>query len=209
MKTKLIAVVMGAALLVLPGLGQAQFGSLGKAVGIGGGGGSSVSASQIVSNYIEGAQNVNRADVKMLRAVGLKDEADRAELQAKNLTSGATKDSLEEAAKVQTESSKALEEKLKGEKVEMDAKSKQLFSEGMSDLAKGVIKYATLSKNIQGYSPSPADLASSSASSVSYVISSLPGSLQALGSSLKSAVDFAKENNIPVPKESEEATSLL
>ena len=206
MKVKLMAALMSVALMAVPSLGQAQFGDLGKAVGIGGGS-SSMSASQITSNYVEAAQLVNRADVKMLRAVGLKDEADRAELQAKNLTSGATKDSLEEAAKVQTENSKALEAKLKGEKIEMDAQSKQMFSEGMADLGRGVIKYAALTKGAQGYKPSPSDLGS--ANSAAYVVSSLPGSIKSLGSSLKSATAFAKENNIPVPKESTDATSML
>jgi hypothetical protein len=213
MKMKLTAVVMGTALLALPGLGQAQFGDLGKAVGdlgkaVGiGGGKSSVSAAQIVVLYTGATRSVNSANVKMLRAVGLKDAADRAQLQAKNLTSGATKDSLEKAAKVQTENSKALEAKLQGGKFQMDARSKQQFSEGMADLGKGIIKYVALSKSVRNYTPSPADL--TAAPVALYVVSSLPGSMLALGGSLKNAIAFARENNIPVPKESVQATSLL
>ena len=205
---KAMKILLSVALLaILPGVASAQLGGLGKSVGLGGGSGGSVSASQIITTYIEGAQNVNSADVKMLRAVGLKDDADRLELQSKNLTSGATKDSLEEASKVQTSSSQALEAKLKGDKFKMDDKSKKMFSDGMADLGKGIIKYVGLSKSVSGYTPSISDAAA--ANSASYVASSLPGSIKALASSLKSATDFAKTNNIPIPKESVEATSLL
>lgn len=206
MKTKMIAVFASAVLLAIPGLASAQLGGLGKTLGVGGGG-SSVSASQIVNNYVDGAKYVNSADVKMLRAVGLKDEADRLELQSKNLTAGATKDSLEEANKAQTQSSKALEERLNGEKFTMDEASKAQFSDGMADLGKGLIKYITLTKNAQGFKPGPSDLGA--ANSATYVVSSMPDSIKALASSLKSATDFAKTNNIPVPKESVEATSML
>ena len=206
MKTKFLAVVMGFAMVTGSGVACAQFGGLGKLVG-GDSAGSGVSAEQVVKSYVGGAQNVNKADVKMLRAVGLKDEADRAELQAKNLTEGATKDSLEEATKVQTESSKALEAKLKNEKVEMDAKSKQQFSDGMADLARGIIKYVGMGKEAQGFKPSPAAIGSTN--SALFVVKSLPDSLKTLGSTLKSSIDFAKTNNIPVPKEANDATALL
>ncbi len=206
MKTKMIAIFASAVLLAVPGLASAQLGGLGKALG-GGSGGGSISANQIVTNYVDGAKYVNSADIKMLRAVGLKDEADRLELQSKNLTAGATKDSLEEANKAQTDSSKALESRLNGEKFTMDEASKAQFSDGMADLGKGLIKYITLAKNAQGFKPSPSDLGA--ASSATYVASSLPDSIKALASSLKSSTDFAKTNNIPVPKESVEATSML
>ena len=126
MKTKFLAVMMGVALTAASGVACAQFGGLGKVAGIGGdAAGASVSSEQIVDKYIGGAQNVNKADVKMLLAVGLKDEAGKAELAGKNLTAGATKDSLENASKTQTESSKALEAKFKDKQVNMDAKSKR------------------------------------------------------------------------------------
>ena len=208
MKTKLIAAMLSAILMTLPGAASAQLGGLGKSLGVGSSGAStSMNASDIITTYVKGAQYVNQADVKMLRAVGLKDEADRLELEAKNLTSGATKDALESASTTQTESSKALESKLSGDKFKMDATSKKQFSEGMADLGRGVIQYVNLAKKAQGYTPGIGDV--SAAGSASYVVSSLPGSIKALAASLKSASDFAKSNNIPVPKESVEATSLL
>jgi hypothetical protein len=208
MKKQFLAVVLGTSLLGLSGMACAQLGGLaGKLTG-GNSASSGVSPDGIVRKYVAGSQSVNKADVKMLRAVGLKDEADRAELQAKNLTEGATKDSLEEAAKVQTESSKALEDKFKGGKVEMDAKSKEQFSDGMADLGRGIIQYVGMSKEASGFKPGPSAIGASTTSAL-YVVKSLPDSIKNLASTLKSSVDFAKTNNIPVPKEAADATSAI
>lgn len=211
MKTKLLAVMMGVALTAASGVACAQFGGLGKMAGIGGSdaAGASVSSEQIVDKYVGGAQNVNKADVKMLRAVGLKDEADKAELAGKNLTAGATKDSLEEASKTQTESSKALEAKFKDKKVNMDAKSKQQFSDGMADLGRGIIQYVGMGGDAKNFKPSATSIGSASTNSAVFVVKSLPDSLKALGGTLKSSIDFAKTNNIPVPKEANDATSMI
>ncbi|GAB2884032.1 hypothetical protein GCM10027046_10670 [Uliginosibacterium flavum] len=209
MKTKFLAVVMGVTLTAASGMACAQFGGLGKIAGIGGdAAGASVSSDQIVNKYVGGAKNVNKADVKMLRAVGLKDEADKAELAGKNLTEGATKDSLEEASKTQTESSKALEAKMKDKKVEMDAKSKQQFSDGMGDLARGIIQYVGMGGDAKNFKPSPTSIGGSTNSAL-FVVKSLPDSIKALGGTLKSSIDFAKTNNIPVPKEANDATSMI
>lgn len=210
MKAKYVAVLFGVGLLFASGTASAQFGGLpGKLPsGLGGGGDSAVSADGIVSKYVAGARNVNSADIKMLRAVGLKAEADRAELQAKNLTEGATKDALEDAAKSQTESSKALEDALKDNKTKMDAKSKEQFSSGMGDLAKGILAYIGLSKDVSGFRPSVGNLGGS-AMSAAYVVKTLPESVKSLVSTLKSSIAFAKANNIPVPKEASDATSAI
>ena len=74
MKTKLLAVVMGFAMVTGSGVACAQFGGLGKLAG-GDAAAASVSADQIVKSYVGGSKDVNTADVKMLRAVGLKEEA--------------------------------------------------------------------------------------------------------------------------------------
>jgi hypothetical protein len=209
MKTKFVAVILGMALLGASSVACAQFGGLGsKLSGVTGGSSSNVSPEGIVTKYVGGAQNVNKADVKMLRAVGLKEEADRAELQAKNLTEGATQGSLEDATKVQTDSSKALQEKFASGKVEMDEKSKKQFADGMVDLAHGLLAYVGMSKEASGFKPAPTAIGSSSLSAA-YVVKTLPDSIKSLGSTLKSSIDFAKTNNIPVPKEAADATSAI
>jgi hypothetical protein len=140
--------------------------------------------------------------------VGLKDEAEKASVQAKNLTEGATKNSLEEASAVQTASSKALEQQLSGKKVEMDAASKKQFGDGVLELSKGVIQYVGMTKDVAGFKPSVTSLGNSAGSAI-YVAKSLPDSIKNLGHTLKMAIDFSKANNIPVPKEATDATALL
>jgi hypothetical protein len=173
-----------------------------------GGSSSGASSEQIVSKYVAGSRNVMQADAKMLEAVGLKDEAAKAALQAKNLTEGATKDSLEEANKVQTENSKALEEKLTGQKVAMDANSKKLFAAGVQDLASGVILYVGMSKDAAGFKPSVTSLGASTLTAV-YAVKTLPGSIKNLASTLKMVMKFSKANDIPVPREANDATAML
>jgi hypothetical protein len=207
LKEKFAAVALGLALCISFSDANAQLGGLTKSLGVGGSG-ASVSADQIVGKYVTGSQHVNKAEVKMLKAVGLKDQADLAELQAKNLTAGATSSALEEAAKVQTDSSKALEDAFKQAKVEMDAKSKKQFSDGMADLGRGIVQYAGMSGDMKNFSPNPTAIGAATTSAV-YIVKNLPASLKSLGSTLKGAVDFAKTNNIPVPKEAADATALL
>lgn len=209
MKTKFVALVLGMALLGTSGMACAQFGGLGgKLTGMTGGSSSNASPEGIVTKYVGGAKSVNTADVKMLRAVGLKEEADRAELQAKNLTEGATQGSLEDAVKVQTDSSKALEAKFASGKVEMDEQSKKQFAAGMADLGRGLLAYVGMSKEASGFKPSPTAVGASTLSAA-YIVKTLPDSIKTLGSTLKSSIDFAKTNNIPVPKEAADATSAI
>lgn len=197
-----------AAVLLLAGasIAQAQFNKLSNPLASSGSS-SGASAEQIVSKYVGGAKSVMQADSKMLDAFGLKDEAAKAALQATNLTQGATKDNLEAAEKVQTESSKALEEKLNGKKVNMDAASKKLFAAGLQDLGSGLIQYVGLSKDAAGFKPSMGSMGA--ANSAVYVAKSLPGSIKNLASTLKMAIEFSKANDIPVPKEANDATAML
>ncbi|UMR31555.1 hypothetical protein MJ904_04860 [Massilia sp. MB5] len=202
-----MSVLLGALMMAASGIASAQFGGLANALG-GGKSGGSVSAEQIVKRYVNGTQSVMNADANMLAALGLKDESEKAALHAKNLTEGATKDALEGASKVQTDSSKALEEHMAGKKVVMDEESKKRFANGLADLARGVIQYVGVSKDMSGFKPSVTSLGAAANSAV-YIVQSLPGSLKSVGSTLKTAIDFAKSNNIPLPKEANDATALL
>lgn len=208
MKKITLAALITSVSLLSANAAFAQFGDLKKSLGGGDKSADGASAEQIVTKYVGGAKSVMTADAKMLEAVGLKDQAAIANLQAKNLTEGASKDSLEESAKVQTESSKALETKLNGEKIVMDAKSKKLFSDGVKDLAGGVVQYVGMSKDVSGFKPSIGSISGSGKSAI-YVGKTLPDTIKNLGRTLKSAIDFSKANDIPVPKEANDATSLL
>jgi hypothetical protein len=205
MKSSYVKAIAGVALVLVSGFASAQLGGFAKSLGGGGGG---ATAEQIVTKYVGAAQSVMRADAGMLSAVGLKDEAEKASVQAKNLTEGATKNSLEEASAVQTASSAALEKALKGKKIEMDDASKKQFAGGVAELAKGVIQYVGMSKDVSGFKPGLSSIGNSAGSAL-YVAKNLPDSIKSLGSTLKLAIDFAKTNNIPVPKEANDATALL
>ena len=204
MKHIRFSALLGATLLAVSSLASAQFGGLSGALG----GGKGVTAEQIVKKYVGGTQSVMKADATMLAAFGLKEESDKAALEAQNLTEGATKDSLQGASKMQSENSKLLEEQMKGKKVAMDDASKQRFTEGLIDLSKGVIQYVGMSKDVGSFKPSVTALGAS-ANSALFIAQNLPSSIKAVGSTLKVAIDFAKNNNIPLPKEASDATALL
>ena len=109
---------------------------------------------------------------------------------------------------MQSENSKLLEEQMKGKKVAMDDASKLRFTEGLIDLSKGVIQYVGMSKDVGSFKPSVTALGAS-ANSALFIAQNLPSSIKAVGSTLKVAIDFAKNNNIPLPKEASDATALL
>lgn len=205
MKQQIIKSIIGIAAICFAGAASAQFGGLGAALGGGGSKGGGVTAETLVKGYVSGTKNVLSADSKFLSALGLKDQAANAELQAKNLTEGATASNLEDAAKIQTENSKAIAAQLDGKKVQLDAEGKKNFTLGLVDLAKGIKDYSGVSSDMSGFKPSLTSIGGAAGAAM-YIVKSLPDTTINLMSTLKRAVDFAKENKIEVPKE---ATSLL
>jgi len=166
----------------------------------GGGGASSVSAKDLLSLYVGSDVMVTSGQIKLLNAVGLKDKAASLEAKAKNLTSGATSESLEDTATEQTSANKALQDKLTSDKTPLTAEGKKQFSAGLIDLAKGVTGYVTMASSVSKYKPGMSDIGAA-ASSVIYIIKSLPATTDNLTNTLKNAIAYAKENKIDVPKE--------
>lgn len=203
MKKLLACMLCGVASAAVSTSSFAQIGGLKNPFGGGSSGG--VTSEQLVKKYVGGTQNVMSADVNMLRALGLKDQADKVALAAKNLTEGSTSSGLEDAAKVQTESSKAMADKFKEKNVTMSAESKKQFSLGLVDLVKGIRDYLGLAADAKGYKPGISSLGSSAGALV-FIVKSLPDSTTNLKGTLQKAIDFAKENKIEVPAD---ATSVL
>lgn len=172
------------------------------------GSGASADAGQIVNRYVAGTRHVLQANGHMLAAVGMKEEAGRAEVQAANLKEGATRGALQDAAKVQSDSSAALEQQLEGKKIEMSAAAKKQFTRGVVDLARGAAQYVAMRRDAAGYKPGPADLGQAAVAAI-HVASSLPGSVQGAARTLKLAIAFCKANDIPVPREANDATGML
>jgi hypothetical protein len=207
MKKNFLVATLSLTIATASSVAYAQFGGLTKAIGGGAAAAdsSSVSAESLVSNYVGGTKNVMTADVYMLKALGLKEQAAKEELAMKNLTEGSTSAGLEDAAKVQTESSKALEEKMNGKKVTMDAEGKKNYSLGLLNLAKGVKSYMGLSGDVKNFRPGLGSI-SGAGQAAAYVVKSLPDSTSNLLGTLKKAVAFARENKVEVPAE---ASSLI
>ena len=155
MNKKYAGIIVGIAVLLASTPTYAQLGGLANSF-LGGkeNGGKSVTAENIVEKYVDGSKDVMTADVHFLNALGLKEQAAKEELAAKNLTEGATVSGLEDAAAIQTESSKLLAEKMNEEKVVMDEKSKKTYTKGLLYLAKGLLKYKGLTSDVKGYTPS-------------------------------------------------------
>ena len=203
MRKHIIGTVLGLTIATLSMPSFAQFGSLGGALG--GGGGSSVSADSLVKSYVAGTQQVMSSDVSLLKALGLKEQAEKEELAAKNLTTGPTSSALEEAAKVQTEGNKALAEAMGAKKVTLSADSKKDYARGVVDLVKGIKSYAGMAGDVKNFKPGMSSLGSAAGAAM-YVVKTLPGSLSSLKDTLKRSIDFAKENKIELPAD---ATSAL
>lgn len=202
MKSKLIASILGMTIITfsLP-----SYAGLLDSVGGGKGVASSVSAEDLVKSYVGGTQKVMSGDAKLLSAVGLKEQAEKTEAEIKNLTSGATAESLEQVAKVQTENSAALAEKKLAGNVKMTAESKKMYTAGLLDLALGLKGYMGMSSDVKNFKPGLTSLGASGNAAV-YIAKSLPTSTDSLISSLKNAIAFANENKIEVPKD---ATAAL
>ncbi|MYN47276.1 hypothetical protein GTP23_19715 [Pseudoduganella sp. FT93W] len=204
MRKNILGTMLALAMVTLAAPSYAQFGGLGNALG-GGSSSSGVSADSLVKSYVGGAQQVMNADTFFLKALGRKEEAERSELEAKNLTSGATVSALQDAAKVQSESSKALQAAMGGEKVTMSADSKKLYAQGLVELVKGLKTYVGMSGDLKGFKPSVSSLGSGAAAAA-FIIKSMPDTLSGLKGTLKRSIDFAKENKIEIPTD---ATNML
>lgn len=163
---------------------------------------------KVTKLYLAANKDVLNANSLMAGALGLKEAAGVAKSTAGALTSGSTQDNLEKANKEVTASSEAIAAELaKGPK--LDAKSKAAYSKGLSALAAGTVKYVAVGVEVKslGENISKAPVTDlPGLASGAYIVSKFPGSVANVVSSLKNAIEFAKTNDIPVPKN---ATSAL
>lgn len=204
MKKNLIGTVLGLTVATLSVPAFAQFGALGGALG-GNSGGSSVSAESLVKSYVAGTQLVMSSDSSLLRALNMKEQAEKEEIAAKNLTQGPTSANLEEAAKIRTESSKAIGETMDAKQVTLTADSKKDYVRGVVDLVKGIKAYTGMAGDVKNFKPSVASFGSG-ASAALFVVKTTPSTLSGLKDTLKRSIAFAKENKIDLPAD---ATSVL
>ncbi|KAB2963803.1 hypothetical protein [Zoogloea sp.] len=202
MRKKVIASIFGAALFVISGATSAQLGGL---LGGNKGAESTVTAESLVKSYVTGTQQVMNAKSSMLTALGLKEAAEKEALAAKNLTQGATTENLEDVAKIQTESSKALTDAMAAKKGKLTADSKKTYAIGLIEMVKGLKSYAGMSGDVKNFKPGITSIGGA-AGAATHVVKTLPDNISNTKATLQSAINFAKENKIEVPAD---ATSLL
>jgi hypothetical protein len=211
MKKGIAAVAVLAVLAGTPIIALSQipsFGGLGSKLG----GGSDLSGQQtnLVKSYAAGGKDVLSSQSKLLEALGLKDQAATAQATANALGDGATAQNLQDANKVQSDSSTALSDALKNQNATLDAQSKQTYTQGLVLLASGLIKYTGMRQDAAGFSKGLAGPGALQAGpklqAGAYIVKTLPGSISNTSSTLSSAVSFAKSHGIEVPPD---ATAAL
>jgi hypothetical protein len=163
---------------------------------------------QLVNAYVAANKEVLMAQSKMASALGAKDAAAQAKAVAEALSSGATKDSLSKADLVQSDVSKIIVERQKEVGGKLDDAAKKEYVSGLASLGKGVLKYAGMKTQLNGFrtalaSASPMALTKLSAGS--YIVTNFPTNSKNLYDTTSLAVSFAKSNDIPVPKDATQA----
>jgi len=175
---------------------------------------------QLVAAYTGADQEVLAAQSKFADALGLKDKAAEFAATAAALGSGST--SANDLSKVESKSTAAEADIAQAMKsnVTLSDTAKQTYIDGLKHLAVGTTKTVALKDNAMAFgNAAQAQIAAASIVdklSVTnklapgmYVAQHLPGHLVSLGTTLKSAVDFAKSHDIPVPADATSALSAL
>jgi hypothetical protein len=175
-------------------------------------GGEDLSGQQtgLVKSYVAGGKDVLSSQSKLLEALGLKDRAATAQATSDALGAGATKGELQKADEARSASSTALSETLKNQNLTLGAQSKHTYTQGLSLLASGLIKYTGMKQDVAGFSKKlsgpGAMQPGTTLQSGAYIVKTLPSSISNTSATLSSAVNFAHSHGIEVPPD---ATAAL
>jgi soluble cytochrome b562 len=153
------------------------------------------------------------AQVEFAKAFGLAEQAQALEVQKQALSSGAVdKAALEKAREIGVNAQKQIDAKA-AEKPALDVEAKAHYTEGLSSLALATVEAAQLTGAAQKFvdglkavkGTDALTLASKLAAGV-YVSKEAPGYVSGLFSSTKSALTYARANNINVPANADALT---
>ena len=213
---KIFVVVTAVLVLAAPTLSSAQFGNIGSALGnltgskssgAGADAGADVGAQQdqLVRSYVSAGKEVLKANGQIADALGIKAQAIDASATSDTLSAN----QIEAQDKAISADSAAISEALKSGATLKDSEAKAKYAQGLLSLTKGVRKYVDMSADTKGFASrmsgaSPLQLGK--LQSGIYIVQNLPSSISNLSGVLRSAVDFARTNNVEEPKD---ATSLL
>jgi hypothetical protein len=192
--------------LLLSSVAYAQLGGLSKKAPKSSS--SSVSADQVVKKYSEASVHTLNAHARLLSAFGFKEEAEAARDEARKLTEGmlSGKD-MEEAERIVTDSTKALQEKMADESFELNEEGKKEYGEGRSYLAKAALAYADTALDAKGYQPGT-NLSTTATLAIN-IGKKLPGDMSNLRTVIGMVKDYSKANNISDDGELDDATKAL
>ncbi|MFM7002223.1 MAG: hypothetical protein ACKOXU_14385 [Limnohabitans sp.] len=179
---------------------NAQLGGLGSLGGMLGGSGSGPAPEKLLAEYFVGTAAVLNANSKILTALGMKAEADLAASNAANMKEGATTDAIKQAEKVQTESSKLIQERLADRNLKLDDAAKKQMGEGYLSLAAGSLAYIAFIKDAKSFKPSVSSLGGS-ALALAAIVPRIPEDTKNLLATYKAVAAYAKENKIAAPSE--------
>jgi hypothetical protein len=211
---KVAVVLLGATLFcALPAHAQM------KLPGLGGKSDSSSSSSAVpdeaaqdalVQQFLKSQMPVLDAQTAFAKAFGLAEQVQALEAQKQALSSGATdKDALKKSSEVGESAQKALDAAQAAKPV-LDAEAKAHYAEGLVALVMAAVEGKKLTDEAQGFAdamksvrgPQAMSLASKLSAGV-WVAKESPGYIKSLYGNLKSALTFAKANDIPVPKDAD------
>jgi soluble cytochrome b562 len=153
------------------------------------------------------------AQIEFSKAFGLAEQAQALEVQKQALSSGAVdKDALEKARKIGDNAQKQIDA-MAAKKPTLDAEAKAHYTEGLESLALATVEAKQLTDAAQQFGDGmkaargtdALTLASKLAAGV-YVSKEAPGYVSGLYGSTKSALTYARANNINVPANADALT---
>jgi hypothetical protein len=165
---------------------HAQFGGLGKKDS-----GGTVTAVQVAIKYTAASQLTLAAYVPLLKASGLKEQAAEAEAQAENLRRGTvTSEDRERTARIFTESSRALQERLADKSLDLGKEAKEDFVKGSGLLAGAAVAYTAAALDAKGYKPG--GIPDAEARLAIAIVKQLPGDMSTLKAAIGAVIDYSK-----------------
>lgn len=216
MKKSLIVTALIAASALSVSFSCHAFGLGGIGSMMGGGsksGGTDLSAiqDQSIKDYVGASTLLISANKKMGDALGLKDQMAGLDETASSLKDGTSQDSIKKSEEAISNSTKAISDAISKHPT-LSAASKAMFGSGLVDMVKGTIGFSTVAKEI-----SAANSAISSASLMELpklgglvsLSKNVPGDVKNYSSALSTALQFAKDNHIPEPKNAADAVAAM
>lgn len=164
-------------------------------------------AGDLMRKFVTVTHNTMSAEATMLAVVGQAGDADKAIAQTRNLGPDMNVELTEGVLAVQTQTGGALQRGLSDKKLAFDEAGKRQFSDSMQTLAKSVLEYASLTKELPSVKQA-LKMAGNKARVAYYAAKTIPGSLAEMRQTLKAAAAFAGANAIPLGADVEQALAV-